>query len=83
MERRNNPTRRPSDEAPRNRFSGLPLPRERSPREEVIEVLAEGLWTLICQGRGPAAGKFPALQKDASNPDDKDVNTACESSANG
>ena len=35
---------------------------ERSPRDEVVEILAEGLWTLICQGRGPAAGRFPALR---------------------
>ena len=83
MERQNKPTRRPSDEAPQGRFSGLPLPRERSPREEVIEVLAEGLWTLICQGRGPTAGKFPALQKNATLLDDADVNTVCEISSNG
>jgi len=40
---------------------------ERSPREEVVEILAEGLWTLICQGRGPAAGRFPALSDVTAN----------------
>ena len=40
---------------------------ERSPREEVVEILAEGLWTLICQGRGPAAGRFPALSDVTTN----------------
>ena len=83
MEQRDKVARRSSKKAARDRVSDLSLPRERSPREEVIEVLAEGLWTLICQGRGPAAGKFPALRQDASTPDDKDVNTACESSSNG
>ena len=83
MERRDKTARRPSDDAPQDRFSGLPLPRERSPREEVIEVLAEGLWTLICQGRGPAAGKFPAFKKDTTLIDDADVNTVCEVSSNG
>ena len=83
MERRDKTARRPSDDAPQDRFSGLPLPRERSPREEVIEVLAEGLWTLICQGRGPAAGKFPALRRDPTATDDKAENSACESSSNG
>ena len=43
---------------------------ERSPREEVVEILAEGLWTLICQGRGPAAGRFPALRDVTVNPAD-------------
>ena len=50
-------------------------------RAEVIEVLAEGLWTLICQGRGLAAGKFPALQKDATGSDDSTSDASCESSA--
>ena len=40
---------------------------ERSPRDEVVEILAEGLWTLICQGRGPAAGRFPALSDVTAN----------------
>jgi hypothetical protein len=43
---------------------------ERSPRDEVVEILAEGLWTLICQGRGPAAGRFPALSDVTANPAD-------------
>lgn len=67
MKRRDKATRRPSKRAHRERFSGLARARERSPREEVIEILAEGLWTLICQGRGPAAGKFRALQDDADD----------------
>ena len=68
MERRDRATRRP------------PLGK-RSPRQEVIEILAEGLWTLICQGRGPAAGKFRALRDDADNLfDGEDEPTAGEAS---
>ena len=53
----------------------------RRARAEVIEILAEGLWTLICQGRGPAAGKYPALQKDATGSDASTVDASCGSSA--
>ena len=28
-------------------------PRRRGRRAEVVEILAEGLWTLVCGGRGP------------------------------
>jgi len=35
------------------------LPRGRGPREEVIEILTEGIWTLICQEREPACRKIP------------------------
>ena len=28
-------------------------PRRRGRREEVVEILAEGLWALVCGGRGP------------------------------
>ena len=28
-------------------------PRRRGRREEVVEILAEGLWTLVCGGHGP------------------------------
>ena len=83
MERRDKAARRSAKKAARDRVSDLSLPRERSPREEVIEVLAEGLWTLICQGRGPAAGKFPALQKDTTGSDDTDMGTASESGSSG
>lgn len=31
----------------------LPAPRELSPREEVIQILADGLWDLIISGRRP------------------------------
>ena len=31
----------------------LPAPRELSPREEVIQILAEGLWDLVISGRRP------------------------------
>lgn len=48
MERREREER--AREALRDRLSGMALPRQRSAREEVIEILAEGMWTLICQG---------------------------------
>jgi hypothetical protein len=67
MERGNKAARRPSRTVHRERFSGLVRVRERSPREEAIEILAEGLWTLICQGRGPAAGKFRAVRDEADD----------------
>ena len=31
----------------------LPVPELPSPREEVIEILAEGLWELVVRGRRP------------------------------
>ena len=37
------------------RFAESEFGKKRDPREVVIEVLSEGLWTLICQGRGPAS----------------------------
>ncbi len=79
MERRDMAAGHPPKDALRERFAGHALLRRRSPREEVIEILAEGLWTLICQGRGPAAGQFQALKKDDTGLDDKDGNNACES----
>ncbi len=69
MERQGRETRRP------------PLSK-RSPREEVVEILAEALWTMICQGRGPAAGRPHALQDGTTSPNDIDENTARENSPN-
>jgi hypothetical protein len=65
----------------RERFSGLARARERSPREEVIDILAEGLWTLICQGRGPAAGKFRTIRDDNIDLLDHDRDTAAKGTA--
>ena len=79
MERRDMAAGHAPKDALRERFAGHVLLRKRSPREEVIEILAEGLWTLICQGRGPAAGKFQTLKKDDTGFDDKGKNTACAS----
>jgi hypothetical protein len=31
----------------------LPVPEPPTPREEVIEILAEGLWELVIRGRRP------------------------------
>jgi hypothetical protein len=31
----------------------VPVPEPPSPREEVIEILAEGLWELVIRGRRP------------------------------
>ncbi len=31
----------------------VPVPEPPSPREEVIEILAEGLWELVVRGRKP------------------------------
>ena len=42
------------------RFAEHEFGKKRNPREVVIEILSEGLWTLICQGRGPASGDFDA-----------------------
>jgi hypothetical protein len=39
----------------KRRFTHCGFEKKRSPRDEVIEILAEGLWTLICQGRGPVS----------------------------
>ena len=67
MRRRNEQTKRSTTD---NFDDGIPraVPvLERSPRDEVVEILAEGLWTLICQGRGPAAGRFPALSDVTAN----------------
>jgi len=67
MKRHDEQTRRPTVD---NFDERIPRPvpvLERSPREEVVEILAEGLWTLICQGRGPAAGRFPALSDVTAN----------------
>ena len=67
MKRRDEQTRRSTED---NLDERIPRPvpvLERSPREEVVEILAEGLWTLICQGRGPAAGRFPALSDITAN----------------
>jgi hypothetical protein len=40
----------------KRRFLNRGFEKQRSPRDEVIEILAEGMWTLICQGRGPSSG---------------------------
>ena len=69
MERRDRATRRP------------PLSK-RSPREEVVEILTEALWTLICQGRGPAAGKFQALRDNDASPDGEGEHDARKDAAN-
>ena len=82
MERRDKATRRTAKKAHRERFSGLARARERSPREEVIEILAEGLWTLICQGRGPAAGKFRALRDDADDLFDGEGDSVADDASN-
>ena len=67
MKRRDEQTRRSTEDNSDGRIP-RPVPvLERSPREEVVEILAEGLWTLICQGRGPAAGRFPALSDISAN----------------
>ena len=52
-EARDMAARRSRDENLGERFALRP--RRRSRHEEAVEVLAEGLWTLICRGRGPAA----------------------------
>jgi hypothetical protein len=70
MERREREER--AREALRNRLSGMALPRKRSPRQEVIEILAEGMWTLICQGRGPAAGEFQPRRDETQDPVDQE-----------
>ena len=31
----------------------VPVPRPPTPREEVIEILAEGLWELVARGHRP------------------------------
>jgi len=67
MKRRNEQTRQSTVDTFDERIP-RPVPvLERSPRDEVVEILAEGLWTLICQGRGPAAGRFPALRDVTTN----------------
>ena len=67
MKRRNEQTRQSTVDTFDERIP-RPVPvLERSPRDEVVEILAEGLWTLICQGRGPAAGRFPALRDVTAN----------------
>ena len=50
--------RRSRDENLGERFALRP--RRRSRHEEAVEVLAEGLWALICRGRGPAAAPSDA-----------------------
>lgn len=81
MERREREER--AREALRDRLSGMALPRRRSPREEVIEILAEGMWTLICQGRGPAAGKFRPLRDEPQDPVDQERGDPCADGSNG
>jgi hypothetical protein len=39
----------------KRRFTHCELEKQRSPRDEVIAILAEGLWTLMCRGRGPTS----------------------------
>ena len=46
-------TRRRSERDDSDLFAGIGKPRQRTPRELVVEILAEGLWSLICEGRGP------------------------------
>ena len=46
-------TRRRSERDDSDLFAGIGRPRQRTPREVVVEILADGLWSLICEGRGP------------------------------
>jgi len=46
-------TRRRSERDDSDLFAGIGKPRQRTPREVVVEILAEGLWSMICEGRGP------------------------------
>jgi len=46
-------TRRRSEKDDSDLFAGIGKPRQQTPREVVVEILAEGLWSLICDGRGP------------------------------
>ena len=67
MKRRDEQAKRSTTESFHDDIPRLVPVLERSPRDEVVDVLAEGLWTLICQGRGPAAGRFPALRGVTTN----------------
>jgi len=62
-------TRRRSERDGSDPFAGLGKPRQRTPREAVVEILAEGLWSLICEGRGPRHDSHPA-EPHAGSPQD-------------
>jgi len=55
MEERDEARDQNTNDEMRRRFMSRGFEKKRSPREEVIEILTEGLWTLICQGRGPVS----------------------------
>lgn len=44
----------------------LPVPEPPSPRDEVIEILAEGLWELVIRGRRPDKRKIQEFDNCAS-----------------
>jgi hypothetical protein len=64
MEERDMAAGRQSEEELGARFAEKPRPRSR--REEVVEILAEGLWALICDGRGPRSRPADPLTEAAS-----------------
>ncbi len=55
MEKRNKAGECHSNDELKRRFINHGFEKRRSPRDEVIEILAEGLWALICQGHGPVS----------------------------
>jgi len=57
MEERGEVREQNTNDEMRRLFMSHGFEKKRSPREEVIEILTEGLWTLICQGRGPSSGR--------------------------
>jgi hypothetical protein len=52
----------------------VPVPEPPSPREEVIEILAEGLWELVVRGRRPDRPR--ELREAASGVQARPVNQA-------
>ena len=55
MEKRNKAVECHSNDELKRRLIIHGFEKRRSTRDEVIEILAEGLWTLICQGHGPVS----------------------------
>lgn len=62
-------TRRRSERDGSDLFAGMSKPRNQTPREAVVEILAEGLWSLICQGRGPRHDRQVAEPRAEATPD--------------